>query len=94
MPTNSCNQGRQKVRLLNKPCHADNNDDEGDDVDDDGGGGDDGDGGDDDDGDDDEDQKSHLGTKEPTRLLSIIPESPSSGFSWLERSINASRCFT
>ena len=52
MPTNSCNQGRQKVRLLNKPCHADNNDDEGDDGDDDGGGGDDGDGGDDDDGDD------------------------------------------
>ena len=47
MPTNSCNQGRQKVRLLNKPCHADNNDDEGDDVDDDGGGG-------DDDGDDDD----------------------------------------
>ena len=45
MPTNSCNQGRQKVRLLNKPCHADNNDDEGDDGDDDGGGGDDGDGG-------------------------------------------------
>ena len=85
MPTNSCNQGRQKVRLLNKPCHADNNDDEGDDGDD---------VDDDDDGEDGEDQKSHLGTKEPTRLLSIIPESPSSGFSWLERSINASRCFT
>ena len=85
MPTNSCNQGRQKVRLLNKPCHADNNDDEGDDGDD---------VDDDDDGEDGEDQKSHLGTKEPTRLLSIIPESPSNGFSWLERSINASRCFT